>query len=322
MRSIRRRGVLAAGAAVAALLTPASALGAVTKPGVTTGGVTAVAPTTAVLKGTVDPNGAPTTYFFQVGPTRLYGGQTAVTSAGKGTKGKRIRANASGFAPATTYHYRLVAQNRKGLTLGKDRTFKTKRQPLGVSLAATPNPIRTGRATQLAGVLSGTGNAGRQVVLQANPWPYAAWVQEGNVQVTSPTGAFAFNLLSVDINTQYRVLMTARPEVVSPVVVLGTTVKVTRHAKVFRGNRRGRIHFWGTITPALDGQAVLIQKLRGGEWVTTAQTHARATKKNRSRYTRTIRRKRGGRYRVVVVDATGAHSPSVSRSIRRRHLRD
>jgi hypothetical protein len=321
MRSIRTRGMLAAGAALAALLAPASAQAAVTKPGVTTGGVTAVTPTTAVLKGTVDPNGAPTTYFFQVGATRLYSGRTTVTSAGKGTKGKRIRANASGLAPATTYHYRLVAQNRKGLTFGKDRTFKTKRQPLGVTLAATPNPIRTGRATQLAGVLSGTGSGGRQVVLQANPWPYAAWVQEGNAQVTSPTGAFAFNLLRVDINTQYRVMMVARPEVVSPIVVLGTTVKVTRHARVFRGIRRGRIHFWGTIRPALDGQAVLIQKLRDGNWVTIGQTHARATRKSRSRYSKNIRQRRGGRYRVVAADATGAHSPSVSRSIRRRHVR-
>ena len=38
------------------------------------------------------------------------------------------------------------------------------------------------------------------------------------------------------VNTQYRVLMVARPDVVSPMVVLGTTVKVTRHAKVFRGH--------------------------------------------------------------------------------------
>ena len=189
-------------------------------------------------------------------------------------------------------------------------------------MAGSPNPIRIGGSTTLAGVLSGTGNANRQVQLQANPWPYTGGFHAvGNNQVTNASGGFAFTVLSVTLNTQYRVVMSARPEVVSPVVVLGTTNKVTRHAKVHRGLRRGRIHFWGTIRPALDGAPVYIQKLRRGIWVTIAQTAAKHTSKGFSRYTRTVRQKHGGRYRVVVVDASGAHSPSASRSIRRHHLR-
>jgi hypothetical protein len=305
-----------------ALVLPATALGAVTKPSVTTGGATSVTQTTAVLHGKVNPNGAATTYFFQVGLTRLYGGVTTTTAAGKGTKAKSVSSLASGFAPATTYHYRLVAQNSKGMTFGADKTLKTDRQPLGVALSATPNPIRTGAATTLAGVLTGTGNSGRQVVLQANPWPYTGgFVNQANPQVTSSTGAFSFPILSVAMNTQYRVLMVARPDVVSPIVVVGTTVKVTRHAKVFRGTHRGRIHFWGTLTPAADGAQVQIQKLRGGNWITIGQTTSRHTKKGFSRYSKRIKQKHGGRYRVVAVDLTGKHSPSASHSVRRHHLR-
>jgi hypothetical protein len=321
MRSIGIRGVLTAAVLAGALWAPA-AQAAVTRPAVTTGGVSNVAPTTAVLKGTVNPNGAATTYFFQFGPTRLYGGQTTTAAAGKGTKGVRVSAPAAGFAPATTYHYRLVAQNRKGLTLGRDRTFKTAKQPLGVTLAATPNPIHAGRATTLSGVLSGTGNGNRVVQLQANPWPYTGGFKPvGNNVQTDSAGNFSIALLSVDFNTQYRVLMPAKPDVVSPIVVLGTTVKVTRHTKVRRGSRRGRIHFWGTVRTA-HGTAivVVIQKLRKWSWINIGQTTAHDTGKGFARYSGRVRQKHGGRYRVVALDASGLHSPSVSRSVRRHHL--
>jgi hypothetical protein len=315
MRSI---GIVVA--VLGALLLPASALAAA--PTVTTGGVANVAPTTALLKGSIDPNGTATSYMFQIGPTRLYGGQTPTTAAGAGNKSVAVAAPVSGLAPATIYHYRLVGLRGSRTFFGRDRTFKTKRQPLGVSLAATPNPIRIGHSTTLAGVLSGTGNANRQVVLQANPWPYTGgFVAATNAQVTNASGGFAFPLLSVSVNTQYRVVLVPKPAVVSPIVVLGTTNKVTRHAKVRRGHRRGRIHLWGTIRPALDGSPVVVQKLRRGTWVNIGQTHARHTSKGISRYSKRIRQKHGGKYRVVVVDASGAHSPGVSRTVERHHMR-
>jgi hypothetical protein len=303
-----------------ALLLPAAA-SAATKPAATTGGVANLTPTTALLNGTVDPNGAATTYLFQYGTSRLYESRTAPLNAGAGNKGKKIAVAVGALVPNTKYHYRLVAQNSKGLTFGKDRTFRTKKQPLALSLAATPNPVRSGHATTLNGVLSGTGNANRQIKLESSSWPFTAWVQAGNPQVTGATGAFSFPILSVPSNTQYRVSLVANPATMSPVVVVGTTVKVTRHAKVFPGTKRGRIHFWGRLKPATDGATVQIQKLRKGNWITIAQTTAKATGKGFSRYSRRIKQKHGGRYRVVAVDTSGVHSVSVSRSIRRHHLR-
>jgi hypothetical protein len=226
------------------------------------------------------------------------------------------------LAPATTYHYRIVAQNSKGLTRGKDRTFKTKRQPLGVALAATPNPVPVGGATSLAGALTGTGNAGRQVVLQGNPWPYTqGFVAAANAQVTGASGEFAFNVLGVAVNTQYRVQLASNPNVISPVVVVGTTVRVTRKVRVDRGARSARLRFRGRLTPAVDGQQVLIQRLRKGIWVTRGQTTARHGGTGFSRYSKRIRVRRGGRFRVVVIDASGQHAVSASRSVRVRRVR-
>jgi hypothetical protein len=322
MRSNALRGVLALVVLAGALVAPAGALAA-SKPTATTGTATKISPTGATLGGGVNPNGAATTYLFQFGTTRLYESKTGELSAGKGTKGKHVTITVSGLlAPDTKYHYRLVARNSKGLTFGKDRTFTTKRQPLGVSLAANPNPIRAGHSTVLSGVLSGTGNANRQVQLQVNAWPYTAGFQPAtNNQITDAQGRFAFPLLSVDSNTQYRVVMPAKPNVVSPIVVLGTTVRVTRHAKVHRGSKRGRIHFWGTVRTAHSAAlVVVIQKHRKGTWLNIGQTTARDTGKGFARYSGHVRLKHGGRFRVATLDASGLHSPSVSRSKRLHHL--
>jgi hypothetical protein len=319
MRSIRRRGALTAAVVLCALIAPASALAAAPK--VTTGGVALITQNGGKLKGTIDPNGTATSYIFQYGPTKLYGAQSAPLDAGKGNKAKKVSVVLSSLAPATRYHYRLVGLRGNRVFPGKDKTFKTKPQPLGVTFAATPNPIMIGGQTTLAGTLSGTGNAGRRVQLQANAWPYTTGFQGGlvNDQITSPTGTFSFTVFPVNVNTQYRVLMPAKPEVVSPIVALGTVSKVTRRTKVtHRNDRRALIRFSGRIRPALDGAAVYVQKLRNGTWTNLVLTTAVHTSKGYSRYSKRARQRRGGRYRVVIVH--GAHSASISKSVRVRHL--
>jgi hypothetical protein len=317
MRTIRRLGL----AAVACALCLPGVAEAAEKPVATTGGASNIAPSSVVLNATVNPKGAATTYFFQYGTTVIYGGLTPSTAVGKGTTGVKVSVAVGGLAPATTYHYRVVAQNSKGITRGKDRTFKTKRQPLGITMAATPNPVRVDGATNLAGALTGTNNDGRQVVLQANPWPYTSgFLAAGNPVVTLANGSFSFPILSVPVNTQYRVQMASRPDVVSPAVVVGTTLKVGRHVDVDRGSSRGTIRFGGMLRPATDGTEVLVQRLRHGTWRTIGHTFARAAKGDKSRYVKRVRVRRGGRFRVVVNDVTGRHSPSTSRSVRVHHV--
>jgi len=230
-----RRSLAPVAVVLSGLLIPAGALAAPRKPVPTTGGVANVTPSTAVLNGSVNPREADTTYFFQIGPTRIYGSTTPPVGAGAGKTRVRVAATVTGLAPLTTYHYRLVAQNAKGMVFGANRTLRTQRQPLGVSLTGTPNPVRVGGATVLSGTLTGTGNAGRQVVLQANPYPYTQGFQNvGNVLVTDATGNFAFNVLGVPFNTQYRVLMPQRPEIASPVVAVSTVTRVTTRVRVRR----------------------------------------------------------------------------------------
>jgi phosphodiesterase/alkaline phosphatase D-like protein len=131
-----------------ALLVPAAVVSTVTavavaasSPAVTTGTHTHVTDTAAVLHGTVNPNGSATTYYFQWGLTAAYGVQSDEHAAGHGTRAVSVSTTASGLIPGTTYHYRLVATNGAGTTLGADRTFTTAGNP--------PPTVATGPPTQI-----------------------------------------------------------------------------------------------------------------------------------------------------------------------------
>jgi hypothetical protein len=113
--------------AIAAL--PAAAAGAASSPAVSTGDVSSVTTSSALLHGTVNPNGAATHYAFQWGLTKAYGASSSLKSAGGGSSVVLVKAKAGGLLPGTTYHYRLVASNRSGGTSGADRTFKTAGHP-------------------------------------------------------------------------------------------------------------------------------------------------------------------------------------------------
>jgi hypothetical protein len=219
------------------------------------------------------------------------------------------------------YHYRLIARNRNGRIDGADRVFKTRDQPLGLTLAATPNPVGFGRPTILAGTLTGTGSAGRQVVLQSNPFPYTqGFVTISNPQLTAADGAFSFPLLSVPLNTQYRVLIPTRAEVVSPIVGVNVAVRVSTNVSSTRVRTGHRVRFFGRVTPARPGALVGIQKLHGTNWVTVAGTITHNAGKSFSRYAKRIRIRRGGRYRVFVSMLDGNFTSNYGRTvtIRRR----
>ena len=308
----------------ALLCAPATAAAA-EKPVAASGAAAGVTDTSVVLNGTVTPKGADTTYYFQYGTSSLYGAVTTAGTVPAGSGRVKVTAAISGLAPVTTYHYRLVAQNSLGVARGGHRTFKTKPKPLAFSIAATPNPVAAGGTTTLAGVLDGTHGPDKRIVIKSNPWPYAqGFLPVGNQLITNPDGSFSMTLPSVAVNTQFIAQMVARPEIVSATLAVGATLDVTRRVSVRRGERRGRLRFRGRIAPAVDGEQVLIQKLRlsDGVWLTVGETFARNAGDSASRYRKTIRQRRGGRYRALVNVDEGTYSPSASRSILRRHIRD
>src|SRR5665213_2294069 len=170
-----------------------------------TGAAAAVTATTATLNGSVDPNGLGTNYYFEYGTSSKYGSVTPLAPAGAAFASLRVAVPVSGLASATTYHFRLVAQNATGITPGSDRTFTTARIPLTFALSL-PALDPYGSPVTVSGVLSGTGAADHGVVLQANPFPYTGGFKTiGNPELTDAAGHFAFAGVGLAANTQLRV---------------------------------------------------------------------------------------------------------------------
>jgi len=95
------------------------------QPTVTTGAATSVASTSAILNGTVNPNGTETTYYFQYGTTTGFGSTTATANAGAGVSDVLAEASLTGLNPSTTYYYRFTATNNAGTGYGSDLSFRT-----------------------------------------------------------------------------------------------------------------------------------------------------------------------------------------------------
>jgi hypothetical protein len=293
------RASLLALALGAATLAPGAATAAASVPSVSTGPAKLVSYATATLTGTIDPHGHDTSYFFQYGPTKAYGSQTAVADAGHGTSTVRVSFPVSGLQPVTRYHFRLLAVNASGASAGGDVSFTTKKVPLSLAILVAPNPVIFGANMFVQGTLSGTGNGGVPVGLQANPFPYLqGFANIGNAELTTATGSFSFPVLGLAATTQFRVVTIASHPVASPVAVEYVAVRVTSH--VTRTGRRHYARIYGTVTPAVDGAQVGILRIAHGRGVPVAGTFLRHRNATSSSYSRVVR-VHPGAYRALVV---------------------
>ncbi len=90
----------------------------------TTGGATA-SEISARVTGSVDTGGLPTSYHVDYGKSAKYGSSTPAATLAATSSGVSVSALVRSLRPNTTYHYRLVAANSGGGSVGADRTFKT-----------------------------------------------------------------------------------------------------------------------------------------------------------------------------------------------------
>lgn len=129
------------------LATTGSVATASASPVAVTGGVQGVTETTVTVTGAVNPRGAATRVFVRYGPTRAYGSRTAEVAVGAGTVRIPVSIPLASLAPATRYHYRVVAVGA-GTAQGVNRSFQT----LGVPApplppAPEPSKLELARAT-------------------------------------------------------------------------------------------------------------------------------------------------------------------------------
>jgi hypothetical protein len=310
-----------AAATLIAVLTVLAALGPLTSgaaaaglPSVTTSGAKQVSYGSGVLDGSVNPKASNTSYYFQYGPTAAYGGQTTIADAGSGTSTVNVSLPVIGLQPLTVYHFRLVAVNGAGAAFGKDKTLLTTRVPLSLQILSSPNAVPFGGTVTVQGTLSGTLNASRPVVLQANPFPFTQGFQNValNAELTTATGGFSFVVPGLTQVTQFRVVTSTTPPVISPITTENVAVLVNAH--VGRAQRRHFARIYGTVTPAENGMQVGILRITHGRGVLVGGTILRHRNASTSQFNRVVP-VRAGVYRVLVRVTNGAQVSNYSQPL-------
>ena len=81
--------------------------------------------TGASMYGEVTPNQAKTQFWFEYGKTANLGEVTALTAVGEGSTKTPVSLSLSDLDPATTYYFRINAQNQFGTVNGATLSFET-----------------------------------------------------------------------------------------------------------------------------------------------------------------------------------------------------
>jgi alpha-tubulin suppressor-like RCC1 family protein len=98
--------------------------------------------TTATLKGTVDPDGSPTTAYFEYGLDTTYGTQVSVPlSPNDGFGAQAVSAGINGLVPGAIYHYRITASNAVTTVRSADAVFATVTDVAAVFNTPTDVPV-------------------------------------------------------------------------------------------------------------------------------------------------------------------------------------
>jgi hypothetical protein len=164
---------------------------------VLTAAPTAVTDSGAGFQGSVNPEGLPTTVFFQYGLDKRYSqagasgadytAQTASQSVGSDFSNHAIGpVTVSGLVPNALYHLRMVATNSAGTTFGQDVTFTTALAPL----PGAPTLGQTFNIAPVSGLVLVLINGHLVPITQLQQLPPGVTIDSlhGTFQLTTATG--------------------------------------------------------------------------------------------------------------------------------------
>jgi hypothetical protein len=328
-RTGRFTALTASIAAAAVLALPAAALAKTPVPRASTGAATHVLGTSALLTAVIQPAGQPTNYFFRYGLTEAYGSQTPSLpvplpppAPGSTTAKVKVGQAIGGLQPGQTYHYRVFAVNAAGAIVaqGNDHHFKAK----GAALAfvVKKQQLATyGVPYILSGTLTGLGNGGHRIALQASPFPFLEpFTTIGVPGTTNAAGSFSFRVANLTSNTQFRVTTLDPLPVYSTVITVDVGVRVALHVR--SSGQPGVVRLYGTVAPAVNGAKVSFQvqkSVRGRNetvtrWMSAFTTVAKKNGASSSRFSLVVTVRKGGRYRAYVKVPSGrvASGPSTT----------
>jgi hypothetical protein len=222
-----------------------------TAQGASTNGVT--------LTGSVNPNGAAASWYFEYGTTTAYGTKTPAKTSAVGTTAAGISAPVANLAAGTTYHYRLVSSNSGGTSYGSDVAFTTV-----AALTLTTSTVQSvyGHVVTLAGVVSSR-QTGAKVTILGQGFGTASFSPIGSV-LTTTGGSWTFSVRP-RVQTTYKA---SAPEGGSTTVTVGVRPAVS--LRMITGKRlTSRV----VAAKSFAGKTVQLQRLLpGNHWTTLGRT--------------------------------------------------
>ncbi|MEA2375972.1 MAG: hypothetical protein QOD53_2435 [Thermoleophilaceae bacterium] len=187
--------------------------------------------------------------------------------------------------------------------------------PHQLTISATPSKVVFGKSAAIAGKLTGTNSAGESITLKADPFPFGSFK---NLATTSAAadGGYSFAVLPT-VNTRYQATAKSKSPATSPIATVLVAPKVGLKVSDKTPAAGHRVTFKGTVTPAHDGQSVLLQRRgSGGKWKTVATRTLTDAGAVLSRYSFRRKINSSGTYRVVKpADADHARGRSSKRRL-------
>ena len=259
---------------------------------------------------------------FEYGRTTSYGSfSDRVERRRRATASVPVSIPLDGLRPNTRYHFRAVATNETGSTRSLDRSFRTTREPTGISITLDPEPRRVGRRPDRD--RPPRGHRGRRHARRARApgLPVLQRLQRGRDQDRRRARArSASTSPSLFETTQFRVVTRTRDPVSSGIRTASSALKVGRPRALARPPR-ARIEgaIWPRVPrrPRVAAEALAARALGDRQARRRRRRSTRTARATASRVQRAKRKQPAARYRVVVLARDGgAHVPGRSREVR------
>jgi hypothetical protein len=270
-----------------------------------------IAAESALATASINPNGSATTYRIEYGTTTRYGSDTGPAQLPVGATS--ISTRISGLRPYTRYHWRTVATNAAGTTLGADRSFRTARLPTAVSLSLSRRTVPWGGDLRLGGRVSGAGVGGMTVELQQQGPQDQDFVTAGTTR-TGSDGGYLFTIPKLWATTRYRVVTRTQVVVTSPVVTASSRVRAGIRASLIA---RKLARLQGTVIPGVTGTIELQLYRPGLGWGRVRTATLTPATETLSRYAFVVRRVKrvARRFRVIARPTPGGYARGWSSSV-------
>jgi hypothetical protein len=182
-----------------------------------------------------------------------------------------------------------------------------------LSIKASATTVTFGKTVTISGTVKGIA-AGTSIDLQQNPYPYAGFKPAGKSAVVDPAGNYSIAGVLPAVHTQYKVVAKTSPPSESAAVFVRVRLKVAFSVSDLTPKRGSLVRFYGTVAPAHDGKPVLIQKKTATGYKTVGRTTLIDNGAATSKYSKKLRVRSSGTYRVVVQSVDQDHDDGTSRS--------